>query len=69
MSSQVKDGYERFLNEVVKIVYFDESPEVPIAKEGTLISISDDAVIVFVNVSQKEVLIPKNRIVRLERKG
>ncbi|MCL6494514.1 MAG: hypothetical protein K6T54_07000 [Ignavibacterium sp.] len=66
-SESVKSGYERFLNKQVKLIYYD-SPEHATTKEGILISISDDALVMFENITQKEILIPKARIVRIEER-
>ena len=64
-SEEIKKGYDHFLNQNVKIIYYD-SPEHATIKVGTLISNSVDAIILFEIASQKEVLIPKSRLVRVE---
>ena len=63
MSNEVRKGYEKFLNCKVKIVFIDEEIT---AKKGILISVSDDALIIIVDETQKEVLIPKARIIKVE---
>lgn len=65
MASAERKGYERFLEKEVKVIFYD-GPEHATSKYGKVVSIGEDAIIIFDKSIQKELLIPKARIVRIE---
>ena len=64
-AGDIKKGYERFLNQTIKVIYYD-SPDHATTKIGTLVSCDNDSVVLFELTARKEILIPKYRIVRVE---
>lgn len=63
MVTRIIDSYEKFLNKQVVIYYYD-SPEHVTRQDGIIISCIGEAIII--SKENKEQLIPKARIVRIE---
>ncbi len=61
-----KEGYNRFLNKKVAVFYADGENHIS-RKDGLIISVSDDSIILY--YSELEILIPKIKIVRVEVKN
>jgi len=61
-----KEGYGRFLNKDIALFYEDSENHIS-RKDGKIISVSEDAIILLTLYC--EILIPKNKIVRVEVKN
>lgn len=61
------EGFERFLNRRIAVFYEDSDNHIS-RKDGDLISTSSDSIILL-SFNDLEMLIPKNKIVRIEFKN
>ena len=61
-----EEGYKRLLNKNVAVFYADNEAHIS-RKDGLVVSVSNDAIILVIGVA--EILLPKNKIVRVEVKN